>query len=203
MERIVSSTPDATDRTYGIPPPEFRLPDATHLGGVSLLVSDLPRSVEYYETVIGLHVQSEGAEGVTLGARGGDRPLVRLETREGVQPGRRGAFGLFHFAILLPERSALGRFAAHLSHLGVRAGMADHLVSEALYLADPDGLGIEVYADRRRSAWRRKGRELAMTPRLATAAATSAVAGTTSSHSSRPAWSEERAGPGDHVLVPR
>jgi catechol 2,3-dioxygenase len=98
-----------------------------------------------------------------LTAHGDDRPLVTLQTRPGVARARRGAFGLFHFAILLPDRSALGRFAAHLSSLGVRAGMADHLVSEALYLSDPDGLGIEVYADRPRASWQRRGRELAMT----------------------------------------
>jgi catechol 2,3-dioxygenase len=88
---------------------------------------------------------------------------VTLSTRSGVRRARRGAFGLYHFAILLPERAALGRFAAHVAALGVRVGMADHLVSEALYLTDPDGLGIEVYADRPQSAWQHNGRELAMT----------------------------------------
>ena len=92
-----------------------------------------------------------------------ERPLVELQTRAGVAPARRGAFGLYHFAILLPDRAALGRFAAHIASLGIRVGMADHLVSESLYLWDPDGLGIEVYADRPRSAWKRNGRELAMT----------------------------------------
>ena len=82
--------------------------------------------------------------------------------RTGVTPARRGAFGLYHFAILLPDRSALGRFAAHIASLGIRIGMADHLVSESLYLSDPDGLGIEVYADRPPSAWKRNGRELMM-----------------------------------------
>ena len=76
---------------------------------------------------------------------------MELQTRVGVKPSRRGAFGLFHFAILLPNRAALGRFAAHIASLSIRVGMADHLVSESLYLWDPDGLGIEVYADRPRS----------------------------------------------------
>jgi catechol 2,3-dioxygenase len=77
-------------------------------------------------------------------------------------PARRGALGLYHFAILLPDRAALGRLATHLSALGVRVGMSDHLVSESFYLSDPDGLGIEVYADRPRSSWRQKDRELLM-----------------------------------------
>jgi catechol 2,3-dioxygenase len=83
------------------------------------------------------------------------------------QPGatpvpRRGRLGLYHYAILLPDRAALGRFLAHLRDLGAYAGMSDHYVSEALYLTDPDGLGIEVYADRPRESWRHDGRQLVM-----------------------------------------
>jgi catechol 2,3-dioxygenase len=70
--------------------------------------------------------------------------------------------GLYHFALLLPDRPALGALIAHLSGLGIRPGTADHSVSEALYLTDPDGLGIEVYADRPRTEWRYRGRELHM-----------------------------------------
>jgi catechol 2,3-dioxygenase len=148
---------------HGIPPPAFRLPDATRVGAVHLQVSDLARSLGYYEQVLGLRVQAATAVDATLGAPGGERPLVTLHTRRGVVPARRGAIGLYHFAILLPDRAALGRFAAHLSAVRVRVGMADHLVSEALYLSDPDGLGIEVYADRPRETWQRRDRELAMT----------------------------------------
>ena len=151
-------------RSYGIPPAAFRLPDETRIGGARLRVRDLERSLDYYQRVLGLQVQTRTADSAALGAPGGTPPLVRLQAKEGVRPApRRGAFGLYHFAILLPERAALGRFAAHLSQLDVRAGMADHLVSEALYLTDPDGLGIEVDADRPRSEWQVAGRELAMT----------------------------------------
>jgi catechol 2,3-dioxygenase len=69
---------------------------------------------------------------------------------------------LFHFAILLPDRPSLGRLVTHLNEIGAYAGMSDHLVSEAIYLTDPDGLGIEVYADRPRAEWRYEGRELVM-----------------------------------------
>jgi len=150
------------DRSYGIAPPAFTLPEATHVGGVRLQVSDLSRSVGYYEQVIGLRVLAAG-ESTTLGPHGEGRPLVTLQTRPGVTPARRGAFGLYHFAILLPDRAALGRFADHLADRGERVGAADHRVSESLYLWDPDGLGIEVYADRPRSSWQRSGRELVMT----------------------------------------
>ena len=74
----------------------------------------------------------------------------------------RARTGLFHFAILLPDRPSLGRFLAHAAAIGLRLGAGDHLVSESLYLQDPDGLGIEVYADRPRASWRRVGRELMM-----------------------------------------
>lgn len=149
--------------TYGIVPPDYRLPDATHVGAVRLQVSDLGRSIAYYEQVVGLRVHSRTADAAVLGPHDDPRVLIRLEEMRGIKPApRRGAFGLFHFAILLPGRGALGRFAAHLAARGERIGMADHLVSQALYLTDPDGLGIEVYADRPKSTWRTNGRELMM-----------------------------------------
>lgn len=159
----MSETPGSHHRAYGIAPPALRLPDASHVGGVHLQVVDLQRSRSYYERVLGLRAHVLADASVALGADGEGRPLLTLHTKPAVARARRGALGLFHFAILLPTRSALGRFASHLASLGIRAGMADHLVSEALYLWDPDGLGIEVYADRPRDAWQRRGRELAMT----------------------------------------
>jgi catechol 2,3-dioxygenase len=146
----------------GIAPPSFRLPEAAHVGGVHLQVSDLQQSRAYYEQVLGLRAGATTDDTVALSAADG-APLVTLHTRRGITHARRGAFGLFHFAILLPDRAALGRFAAHLSARGIRVGAADHLVSEALYLSDPDGLGIEVYADRPRHTWQTREGEIAMT----------------------------------------
>jgi len=143
--------------------PAFRLPETTHVGGVHLQVSDVRASVAYYERVIGFRVLDEAHDVATLVARGDDHPLVTLHTVAGVTPARRGSYGLYHFAILVPDRSALGRFAAHVTSLNLRIGMADHLVSEALYLWDPDGLGIEVYADRPREMWVQRDGELVMT----------------------------------------
>lgn len=140
----------------------FRLPAETRIGGVHLQVDDIARSVAYYGDVLGLRVHSYTGEAAALGPVDGP-PLVWLQAGGRLKPARRGAIGLFHFALLLPDRDALGRFAAHLSAIGVRAGMADHSVSEALYLTDPDGLGIEVYADRPRHLWRRRAGELVMT----------------------------------------
>ena len=141
-----------------------RLPEQTHIGAVRLQISDLQRSVEYYESVLGLDVLEGDTRRASLGVKGAARPLVHLAEKGGVAPvPQRGRFGLFHFALLLPDRMALGRFAAHLLRLELRPGMADHDVSEALYLTDPDGLGIEVYADRPRASWKYRGDELVMT----------------------------------------
>ena len=150
--------------TLGTPPPGYRLPAATHLGGVQLMVTDLARSLDYYTRLLGLRVVARAAGSAALAAIDSTSPLVTLHTRPGVGPTRRGErLGLYHFALLLPDRAALGRFVAHLAATGTRIAASDHAVSEALYLWDPDGLGIEVYADRPRSEWKRRDQEVLMT----------------------------------------
>ena len=153
----------AAPRGYGLPPPGFRLPPEAAPGRVRLQVADLARSLDYYGRVLGLR-RIRGSDGVaSLAPRGASTPLIELRERPGATaPPPGGRLGLFHFAVLLPERASLGRFARHLGGMGLRHGASDHGVSEALYLRDPDGLGIEVYADRPRSAWRTRGRELVM-----------------------------------------
>lgn len=148
--------------TVGIHPPAYRLPEEARIGRVRLQVSDLTRSLAYYTDVLGF-TASIRAGGIAVLATGDGVPLVELHERKGSRPvPRRGRLGLYHFAILLPDRQTLGRFLAHLGEVGAYAGSADHLVSEALYLADPDGLGVEVYADRPRAEWKTNGREIAM-----------------------------------------
>jgi catechol 2,3-dioxygenase len=133
------------------------------LGAVHLQVGDLARSLAYYGDVIGLRAISGDDAHAVLAAHDDDTPIVLLHHREGATSvPRRGRLGLYHFAILLPNRAALGRFIAHLAAIGAYAGMSDHLVSEAVYLTDPDGLGIEVYADRPRESWRVTNRALEM-----------------------------------------
>lgn len=162
-----NTTTTATPPEYGLAPDGFRLPAGLRLGRVRLQVADLERSLAWYGEVLGLRVLHRSADGAALGANGEDAPLVELRERPGASPQPlRGRLGLYHFAILLPDRAALGRFVAHLSRIGERAGASDHLVSEALYLNDPDGLGIEVYADRPRQTWRYDTqRQLAMDTR--------------------------------------
>jgi catechol 2,3-dioxygenase len=149
--------------SYGIAPRGFRLPPTTRVGPVRLQVADLARSVRYYGEVLGLHPLERSGAGTALGVEGETGALVDLREQPGAAPAPlRGRLGLYHFAVLLPDRSALGRFVAHLDRLGERFGASDHLVSEALYLRDPDGLGIEVYADRPRDGWRVREGELLM-----------------------------------------
>lgn len=148
----------------GVPPPGFRLPDDTHIDSVTLQVADLDRSIAYYKGVLGMHLLHRSDDRAELGSEKDNRALIKLVQNPNAKPvPRRGLLGLYHFAILLPDRAALGRFVAHLGDIGAYAGMSDHLVSEAVYLTDPDGLGIEVYADRSRDTWRLIDRQLEMT----------------------------------------
>lgn len=149
--------------SYGEAPSTYRLHSSLRLGSVRLQVSNLDRSLAWYQQVLGLAVHQQGADVAQLGVAGAAEPLVILESRPGTIPLRPGSrLGLYHYAILLPDRASLGRFVQHLASIGARAGASDHLVSEALYLQDPDGLGIEVYRDRARSEWQRVGAELMM-----------------------------------------
>lgn len=164
---MTSSASDAPDSTgphlYGVRPPGYRLPDATRVGHVVLQVADLARSLVFYQRVLGFHVLGHSDTSATLAAQGGSAPLIELHERPGARPvPRRGRLGLYHFAILLPDRAALGQFVDHLARIGEYAGMSDHLVSEAIYLTDPDGLGIEVYADRPRAGWQVEGQQIVM-----------------------------------------
>ena len=146
-----------------IRPPNYRLPDDTRVGGVKLRISDLDRSMRFYIQVLGLRVIDQSPGLARLGVPSDDAPLIELHEEKGVRAVPRGGLlGLFHFAILLPDRAALGRLLSHLFELGLQPGMSDHFVSEAIYLQDPDNLGIEVYRDRPKSEWREEGGELAM-----------------------------------------
>lgn len=130
------------------------------LGPVELTVSALDRSVAFYQQVLGLTLLSRDGTEATLGLP--ERPLVALHERPGALPVQPRSPGLYHLALLLPSRADLSRWVQHAARLGLRLGQADHLVSEAFYLSDPDGHGIEVYRDRPSSEWRWQGGEVEM-----------------------------------------
>lgn len=130
------------------------------VGRVVLTVNDLGKVADFYRDIIGLqHISGDGA-GVTLGVDGA--PLVELR-RDTAARFRPQEAGLFHTAFLLPDRRALGSWLRFAAESGLRLdGASDHLVSEALYLRDPEGNGIEIYADRPRESWARAGTEVRM-----------------------------------------
>ena len=128
---------------------------------VALKVQDLERALQYYQTVIGLKVLERKGNAASLTADG-KRALINIEQPEDVVPMRRGTTGLYHFALLLPSRADLARILRHFAELRVGLGSSDHLVSEALYLSDPDGNGIEIYRDRPPSEWNWHGGEVEM-----------------------------------------
>ena len=138
------------------------LPADAHIGQVSLTVRDLDRSLTFYRDVLGF-VETKREGRASLLAPEGGRVLIELHERADAISKPRRTSGLFHFAILVPSRAALGRSLRRLAEQRWPiSGAADHLVSEALYLNDPDGLGIEIYRDRPRDAWRISNGELAM-----------------------------------------
>ena len=146
----MSTTDDTTvsSRTAARAP---RLPDALRLGSVHLIVSDLERSIAYYERSIGLVVQRRSDGTASLGA-GGDDLLVLTEDPGVRRPGRHA--GIYHFALLFDSREELAHAVQRLAATHAEIdGASDHGVSEAIYLTDPDGIGIELYADRPRSEW--------------------------------------------------
>lgn len=121
------------------------------MGAVHLTVADLDRSLAYYEQAIGLRVHERENGTARLGTGGED--LLVLTEQPGAAPAD-GYAGLFHFALLVPERAALAEWLAHAARDRVPlSGLSDHYVSEAIYLRDPDHHGIEIYADRPRELW--------------------------------------------------
>lgn len=134
----------------------------TRLGPVHLTVSDLDRSLTFYGEAIGLRLLRQVRGSAALAADGGTPSLVLTELRGARRKPARST-GLYHFAILLPTRVDLARALRRLEEMRhPLQGASDHLVSEALYLADPDGNGIEIYTDRPRDQWPRFGGALQM-----------------------------------------
>jgi len=124
----------------------------TEIGHVALTVRDLPGMTAFYSRVLGLAELSKEPGRRLLGAT--DRVLLDLREDLGARQSGRSEAGLFHSAFLMPDRAALARWLRRAADSGVQLqGASDHLVSEAIYLADPEGNGIEVYADRPRAGW--------------------------------------------------
>jgi catechol 2,3-dioxygenase len=135
---------------------------ATRMGAVRLTVADLDQARSFYARALGLTELDAGGERVRMGSAGGPA-LVELEGRPDAPERPRRSTGLFHLAVLVPSRPELARALRRVLEAGASfTGASDHLVSEALYLDDPEGNGIEIYRDRPRAEWSSHGGELRM-----------------------------------------
>ncbi|WP_339149389.1 MULTISPECIES: VOC family protein [unclassified Sutcliffiella] len=140
----------------------FHQSPTTYVGEVMIKVENLQRSIEFYTNVIGFKVL-EHTESKAVFSADGQTPLLTIEQPKGIKPKQPRTTGLYHFALLLPSRADLGSIIHHFIDNGVRLqGASDHLVSEALYLSDPDGNGIEIYRDRPAEEWNWNGSEVEM-----------------------------------------
>jgi len=138
------------------------IPSDTAIGKVRLRVADIDALAAFYERVVGLRAAEREGDLVRLGPADGE-PLVELVSAPGAPAPPSFSTGLFHLAILVPDRRELARSLQRVAGAGWRlTGASDHLVSEALYLQDPEGNGIEIYRDRPREQWAEERGELRM-----------------------------------------
>jgi catechol 2,3-dioxygenase len=129
----------------------------TSIGAVYLKVSDLKRSVQFYQEVVGFKILRENEQTVELTADGENSMLILEKIPDAVILPRKNTTGLYHFAILVPTRKDLSLSLRNLIKQNIHIGQGDHLVSEALYITDPENNGIEIYADRPRETWNYDG----------------------------------------------
>jgi catechol 2,3-dioxygenase len=140
-----------------------RLPVTTHIGSAHFRVINLERALGFYRDVLRFTVADEDGTTALLAASPDEAPIVQLTAHPDAVRKPQRSTGLYHVAILMPNRPALGSILRRLlvTRYGL-GGASDHLVSEALYLSDPDGNGLEIYRDRPRSEWRMDGQGVAM-----------------------------------------
>jgi len=139
----------------------FAATTPTHVGRIGIVARDAKALATYYRDIVGLTLLSDAGQHITMGV--GDRSLMEIEQSAAVRPDDPRSAGLYHTAFLLPSRPDLGRWIKHAVENRIQlTGAADHLVSEALYLTDPEGNGIEIYADRPKEAWDWDGKSVRM-----------------------------------------
>jgi catechol 2,3-dioxygenase len=154
IQTVLPAAPDQTALPYALTRP-------VHVGEVALRAKNITLLKQYYTEMLGLSVITEASDRVTLGA--GGAPLLTLNSRPDAEPEASGQAGLYHTAFLMPERADLARWLVHVARSQFPlTGFADHSVSEAVYLTDPEGNGVEVYSDRPHERWLWAGDRVAM-----------------------------------------
>ena len=137
---------------------EMKIHPKTHIGHVHLHVGDLERSLKFYRDILGFQIQARYGDSAVFLSAGDYHHHIGLNTWQGkdAMPAPKGYAGLYHFAILFPTRKELAKALKSLiDEKYPITGMADHGVSEAIYLDDPDGNGVELYADRSKRSWKK------------------------------------------------
>jgi catechol 2,3-dioxygenase len=148
----------STTHPSGTTPAQTSIHPQTSIGHIHLKVADLPRAIAFYRDALGFDLMEQMGNSAAFLSAGGYHHHIGLNTWEsrGGPPPAPGTTGLYHFAILYPSRLELARALKRLVDYGVAIdGASDHGVSEAIYLRDPDGNGIEIYRDRPREEWPR------------------------------------------------
>jgi len=137
----------------------YKIPSQTRIGHVHLKVSDIQRSLDFYQGILGFELTTTYGDQAVFISAGGYHHHIGLNTwhSEGASPARKDGVGLFHTAILYPTRKDLANIYSRLKNANYPlTGASDHGVSEALYLDDPDGNGVELYWDRPKELWPKK-----------------------------------------------
>jgi catechol 2,3-dioxygenase len=135
---------------------EFKTHPRTRIGHIHLTVSDLEKSLKFYRDILGFQITTTYGDSAVFLSAGGYHHHIGLNTWAGpnAAPAPEGHTGLYHFAILYPSRKELARVVKRLFEVNYRLeGASDHGVSESIYLNDPDGNGVELYADRKAEDW--------------------------------------------------
>lgn len=146
----------------GVTKMNFHREPITFVGQVNLKIQNLERSIAFYKDVIGFKVLEQTMTSATFSADG-KTALLSIKQPEDIVSKQERTTGLYHFALLLPRRTDLGNIVHYFAEIGLPFASSDHLVSEALYLSDPDGNGIEIYVDREPDQWTWRNEEVAMT----------------------------------------
>lgn len=141
----------------------MEIPEKTKIQSIALRVTDLERMIGFYSGLIGFKEIKREEKESYLSATSEEPHLIKLSEVEAIEPGKQHTAGLYHTAIRFPNRKELARVFMHLFNKKVKfEGFSDHLVSEAIYLSDPDGNGVELYADKPREQWRWNNGEVEM-----------------------------------------